>query len=50
MEIYNLGKIVESKEIGIHLILHSLKEAREELRESLKRRKDITIAENDTQL
>ena len=49
MEVYKLGKIIENKEIEIHLILHSLEEAREELRKSLKRRRDITIAENDTQ-
>ena len=48
MEVYKLGKIIENREIEIHLILHSLEEAREELRKSLKRRKDITIAENDT--
>ena len=49
MEVYKLGKIIENQEIEIHLILHSLEEAREELRKSLKRRKDITIVENDTQ-
>ena len=30
----------------VHLALHKLEEAREELRKSLKRRKDIAIAEN----
>ena len=35
--------------IEIHLILHYLEEAREELRKSLKRIKEIVIAENDTQ-
>ena len=49
MEVYKLGKIIENQEIKIHLILHSLEEARDELRKSLKRRKDIAIAENDTQ-
>ena len=49
MEVYKLGKIIENQEIEIHLILHSLEEATEELRKSLKRRKDIAIAENDTQ-
>ena len=29
--------------------MHSLEEAREELRKSLKRRRDISIAENNTQ-
>ena len=49
MEFYILGKIIENQEIEIHLILHSLEEAREELRKSLKRRREIAIAENDTQ-
>ena len=44
-----MGKIIENQEIEIHLILHSLEEAREKLRKSLKRRKEIAIAENDTQ-
>ena len=48
MEVYNLGKIIENKEIEIHLILHSLEGDREELRKYLKRRKDISIADNDT--
>ena len=33
--------------IDVHLALHKLEEAREELRKSLKRRKDIAITEND---
>ena len=49
MEVYKLGKIIENQEIEIHLILHQINEAREELNKSLKRRKEITIEENDTQ-
>ena len=49
MEVYKLEKVIENQVIDIHLALHNLKEAREELRKSLKRRKDIAIAENDTQ-
>ena len=49
MEVYKLGKIIENQEIKIHLILHSLEEAKEELRKSLKRRREIAIAKNDTQ-
>ena len=49
MEVCTLGNIIENQEIEIHLILHSLEEAREELRKSLKKRKDIAIAENNTQ-
>ena len=48
MEVYKLEKIMESQGFEIQLILHSLEEVREELRKSLKRRKDIVIAENDT--
>ena len=48
MEFYKLGKIIENQEIKIHLSLHSLKEARKELRKSLKRRRDIAIVKNDT--
>ena len=45
MEVYNLGNIIENKGIEIQLILHQLDEAREELKKSLKRRKEIAIAE-----
>ena len=33
--------------IDVHLSIHKVEEAREELRKSLKRRKDIAIAKND---
>ena len=49
MEVYTLGKIIENQEIDIQLALHALEEAREELRKSLKRRREIAIDENDTQ-
>ena len=49
MEVSKLGKIIENQGIEIQLILHSLDEAREELRKYLKRRKEINIAKNDTQ-
>ena len=49
MEVYKLGKIIENQEIEIHLILHELNEAKYALKSSLKRRKDISIAKNDTQ-
>ena len=49
MEVYKLGKVIENQVIDIHLTLHNLEEAKEELRKSLKRRNDIAIAENDTQ-
>ena len=48
MEVFKLGKIIENQVIGVQFTLHNLEEAREELRNSLKRRKDIEIAENDT--
>ena len=44
-----MGKIIENQGIEIQLILHSLEETREELRKSLKRRKEIAITKNDTQ-
>ena len=47
MEVFKLGKIIENQVIDVHLTLHNLEEAREELRKSLKTRKDIAIAEND---
>ena len=47
MEVFKLGKIIDNQVIDVHLALHKLEEAREELRKSLKRRKDTAIAEND---
>ena len=47
MEVFKLGKIIEKQVIDVQLALHSVEEAREELRKSLKRRKDITIEDND---
>ena len=47
MEVFKLGKIIENQVIDVHLALHKVEEAREELRKSLKRRKEIAIAEND---
>ena len=49
MEVFKLGKIIENQEIEIHLILHQLNEARDALRSSLKRRKEIAIEKNDNQ-
>ena len=47
MEVFKLGKIIENHVIDVHLALHKVEEVREELRKSLKRRKEIAIAEND---
>ena len=47
MEVFKLGKIIENEVIYVHLTLHKVEEAREELRKSLKRRKEIAIAKND---
>ena len=47
MEVFKLGKIIENQVIDVHLALHKVEEAGEELRKSLKRRKEIAIAEND---
>ena len=49
MEVYKLGKIIENQGIEIQLILHQLNESREDLKKSLRRRKEISIEDNDTQ-
>ena len=49
MEVFKLGKIIENQVIDVHLALHKLEEAREELRKSLKRRREIAIDEGDTE-
>ena len=46
MEVFKLGKIIENQVIDVQLALHKVEEAKEELRKSLKRRKDIAIVEN----
>ena len=48
MEVYKLGKTIENQVIDIQLALQQLNEARDVLKGSLKRRREITIAENDT--
>ena len=47
MEVFKLGKIIENQVIDVQLALHKVEKAREELRKSLKRRKDMAIANND---
>ena len=47
MEVFKLGKIIENQVIDVQLALHKVEEAREELRKSLKRRKEMAIADND---
>ena len=47
MEVFKLGKIIDNQVIDVHLTLHKVEEAIEELRKSLKRRKEIAIAKND---
>ena len=49
MKVYKLGKFIEDQGIEIQLILHQLDEAREEIKKSLKRRKEIAMEKNDTQ-
>ena len=46
MEVYKLGKTIENQKIEIQLTLHQLMEARDELQNSLKRRKEIAIEQN----
>ena len=43
MEVYKVGKVIKNQVIDVHLTLQKV----EELRKSLKRRKDIAIAKND---
>ena len=47
MEVFKLGKIIDNQVIDVHLTLHKVEKAREKLRKSPKRRKDIAIAEID---
>ena len=47
MEVFKLGKIIENQVIDVHLALHKVEEAKEELRKSLKRRKNMAIVDND---
>ena len=47
MEVFKLGKIVENQVIDVQLSLHKVNKAIEELMKSLKRRKDMAIADND---
>ena len=42
-----MGRSFHNQVIDVHLTLHKVEEAREELRKSLKGRKDIVIVEND---
>ena len=48
MELYKLGKTIENQVIDIQLALQQLNEARDALKSSLKKTKEIAIAENDT--
>src|SRR4029434_11225326 len=47
MEAFKLGKILENQVIDVQLALHSLENARDELKKTMKRRKDLALAEND---
>ena len=49
MEVYKLGKTNDNHKIEIYIFLHQLKEARDEMQHSLKRRKEITIQQKDIQ-
>ena len=47
MEVCKLGKVIENQKIEMQLSLHQLNEIRDELKLSLKRRKEIAIEENN---
>ena len=44
IKVYKLGKIIENQGIEIQLILYQMDEAKEELRKSLNKSKEISIA------
>jgi cellular nucleic acid-binding protein len=48
MEAFKLGKILENQAIDVQLTLLKLEEVREELKKTMKKRKDLAIAEHDT--
>ena len=47
MKVFKSGKIIDNQVIDVHLTLHKVEEAIEELEKSLERRKNIAIAETD---
>ena len=47
MEAFKLGKILENQVTNVQLALHSLEKARDELKKTMKKRKDLALAEND---
>ena len=44
-----MGKVIENQMIEIQLVLHQLKDARDVLKDSLKKRKEMAIQKGDTQ-
>lgn len=49
MEAYKLGKIIENKKLDVQIIFEQVKNEKETLRQSFKRRKEMEIQQNDTQ-
>ena len=48
MEAYLLSKTIENQKIDIQLLLHQLRDARDILLQSMKRRKDMAIQSNES--
>ena len=48
MEAYILSKTIENQKIDIQLLLHRLKDVRDILLQSMKRRKDMAIQSNES--
>ena len=49
MEVYKMRKVIENQMIEIQIVLQKLEATKEELRKTLKRRKEIAIKKIDTQ-
>ena len=47
MEVFRLDKAIDNKKLDLELAIGQLKKVKEQLSQSLKRRKDLTIHMND---
>ena len=47
MEIFRLGKAIDREKLDLEMVVAQLKKAKEQLSQSLKRRKDLAIQMND---
>ena len=49
MGAYKLGKVIKNKKLDLKIALEQVKDTKEELTKSLKKRKEMAILQNDTQ-